>query len=130
MEFLLCIMIILSIFIIMIDPSSSLYNKFNIQHKNMDQLSSMMHGDISPRKCNGGVVGNCIDEEEEMMMESDVSRRVLGGRNGYVSYGAMSRNNVPCNVRGASYYNCHANQQVNPYRRGCTQITRCARTNS
>ncbi|XP_049356314.1 protein RALF-like 22 [Solanum verrucosum] len=109
----------------MIDPSSS---------SSSSSLSSIMHGEdyraISTRKCNGGLVGNCIDEEEEMMMESDISRRVLGGRNGYVSYGAMSRNNVPCNVRGASYYNCHANQRVNPYRRGCTQITRCARTNS
>ncbi|KAG5570072.1 hypothetical protein H5410_059838 [Solanum commersonii] len=108
----------------MIDPSSS----------SSSSLSSIMHVEdhraISTRKCNGGLVGNCIDEEEEMMMESDISRRVLGGRNGYVSYGAMSRNNVPCNVRGASYYNCHANQRVNPYRRGCTQITRCARTNS
>ncbi|KAK4727384.1 hypothetical protein R3W88_032301 [Solanum pinnatisectum] len=122
MEFRLCIILIFSIFIMMIDPSSS------------SSLSSIMHGEdhrsISTRKCNGGLVGNCIDEEEEMMMESDISRRVLGGRNGYVSYGAMSRNNVPCNVRGASYYNCHANQRVNPYRRGCTQITRCARTNS
>ncbi|CAN4094137.1 unnamed protein product [Withania somnifera] len=121
-----------------IDPSSSssFYNNFKTQYKNFDQLSNMHSGphhatwSSLTRKCNGGLVGNCIDEEEEMMMESDISRRILRGQGGYVSYAAMSRNNVPCNVRGASYYNCHANQRVNPYRRGCTEITRCARSNS
>lgn len=65
-----------------------------------------------------------------MMMESDISRRVLRGQNRHISYAALSRNNIPCNVRGASYYNCHSQQRVNPYRRGCSQITRCARSNS
>ncbi|MCD9644489.1 hypothetical protein HAX54_032711 [Datura stramonium] len=139
-RFRVCIIFFFSIFAIVIhslssSSSSSLYNNFKTQY----QLPSIMHGTGAhhhaiasslTRKCNGGLVGNCIDEEEEMMMESDISRRVLRGQGNYVSYGAMSRNNIPCNVRGASYYNCHGHQQINPYRRGCTQITRCARTNS
>ncbi|KAK4344148.1 hypothetical protein RND71_037242 [Anisodus tanguticus] len=133
MEFRLCIIFFFSLAMIIDPSSSSLYNNFKTQYKNFDQLS-IMHGDnraiaSSTRKCNG-LVGNCIDQEEEMMMESDISRRVLQGQSSYISYSVMSRNNIPCNVRGASYYNCHAHQQVNPYRRGCTKITRCARTNS
>ena len=53
-----------------------------------------------------------------------VVRRVLQG-NGYISYGALRRDSVPCSVRGASYYNCRPGAQGNPYSRGCSAITRC-----
>ncbi|KQK04278.1 rapid alkalinization factor 23 [Brachypodium distachyon] len=53
-----------------------------------------------------------------------VVRRVLQG-GGYISYGALRRDNVPCSVRGASYYNCRPGAQGNPYSRGCSAITRC-----
>ncbi|GFP78621.1 protein ralf-like 19 [Phtheirospermum japonicum] len=62
------------------------------------------------------------------MMESESTRRQLGGRGGYISYGAMSRNTVPCNQRGQSYYNCNSHQKANPYNRGCTKATKCARS--
>ncbi|KAM3320753.1 hypothetical protein P3S67_007955 [Capsicum chacoense] len=133
--FRLCIILFIS-FAMMINPSSStsssLYNNFRSQYKNFDQISSIHRATSSSsmRKCNGGLVGNCIEDEEEMMMESDITRRVLQGQGRYISYGAMAKNNIPCNTRGASYYNCHANKRVNPYRRGCTKITRCARSNS
>ncbi|KAM3301844.1 hypothetical protein P3S67_016346 [Capsicum chacoense] len=62
------------------------------------------------------------------------ARRILPARRNrrYVSYAALSRDSIPCNVRGASYYsnNCKPGKAINPYRRGCTQITRCARSNS
>lgn len=56
----------------------------------------------------------------------DAVRRQLG-QAGYVSYGALNRNNVPCNQRGQSYYNCRSHQNANPYNRGCTRVTNCAR---
>ncbi|KAL8046572.1 hypothetical protein ABFX02_08G186100 [Erythranthe guttata] len=77
----------------------------------------------------GGLVANALDGADEFMMESDTARRQLGGGRGYISYGAMRRNNVPCNRRGQSYYNCNSHQKANPYRRGCTRATHCARNN-
>ncbi|KAJ0801635.1 putative rapid ALkalinization Factor [Helianthus annuus] len=72
----------------------------------------------------GQLVRDTINPEEEMMMESESARRILAGR-GYISYEAMSKNNVPCNQRGQSYYNCNSRGQANPYNRACNVITRC-----
>ncbi|KAG0535972.1 hypothetical protein BDA96_03G023900 [Sorghum bicolor] len=48
--------------------------------------------------------------------------------NRYISYAALRADQVPCNKRGRSYYsNCASQQAANPYRRGCSAITRCAR---
>ncbi|KAL8495561.1 hypothetical protein ACS0TY_019629 [Phlomoides rotata] len=75
------------------------------------------------------LVGDAMDSlDEEMMMESESARRQLRGAR-HISYGAMARNRVPCNRRGRSYYNCRGHQRANPYRRGCTRATRCARRN-
>jgi hypothetical protein len=80
-----------------------------------------------------GTVGECgadagdtdDDAEGELGSTSAEShRRFLQGR-GYISYGALRRNQVPCSRRGASYYNCRPGGQANPYRRGCSRITRC-----
>nr|XP_043620109.1 rapid alkalinization factor-like [Erigeron canadensis] len=70
------------------------------------------------------LVDDTIDMREEMMMESESARRILAGR-GYISYGAMHKNNVPCNQRGQSYYDCNSRGEANPYNRGCNVITRC-----
>ncbi|CAI0466772.1 unnamed protein product [Linum tenue] len=73
--------------------------------------------------CNGSIA-ECMGDNEEFSMESESARRILAaGR--YISYGALKRNSVPCSRRGASYYNCHAGAQANPYHRGCSHITRC-----
>lgn len=49
----------------------------------------------------------------------------------YIGYGALTGDNVPCPPQsGRSYYtpNCQsATGPVNPYTRGCSSITRCAR---
>ncbi|XP_066314331.1 protein RALF-like 33 [Miscanthus floridulus] len=71
-----------------------------------------------------GVVGAGEDEEFGFPGGDSVARRVLQG-GGYLSYGALRRDNVPCSVRGASYYNCRPGGQANPYSRGCSAITRC-----
>ncbi|GAY35640.1 hypothetical protein CUMW_278640 [Citrus unshiu] len=62
-----------------------------------------------------------------MLMPTEESRRQLWG-GGFISYGALRANSVPCNRRGTSYYNCnHGGGPVNPYRRGCSAITNCER---
>ncbi|GMY37384.1 protein RALF-like 19 [Fagus crenata] len=73
-----------------------------------------------------GAVGDCIGEENEMLMDSHHSRR-LARRRKYISYGALRANSIPCGRRGNSYYNCQRRQRANPYRRGCNIITHCAR---
>ncbi|XP_073049149.1 protein RALF-like 19 [Primulina eburnea] len=76
-----------------------------------------------------GLVADALDLDEELMMESESARRQLA-QSRYISYGALNRNTVPCNRRGASYYSsCRGHQRANPYRRGCTRATHCARNN-
>jgi hypothetical protein len=79
-----------------------------------------------PGECRG-TVAECLAEEEESELgsaDAEGHRRALRGRR-YISYGALRRDNVPCSRRGASYYNCRPGGQANPYRRGCSRITRC-----
>ncbi|XP_018845912.2 protein RALF-like 33 [Juglans regia] len=70
-----------------------------------------------------GTVAECL-AGEEFELGSEISRRILA-TSGYISYGALQRNTVPCSRRGASYYNCQGGAQANPYSRGCSSITRC-----
>jgi hypothetical protein len=44
---------------------------------------------------------------------------------GYISYGALRADSVPCDQRGASYYNCRPGAEANPYSRGCSAIAQC-----
>ncbi|XP_062198540.1 rapid alkalinization factor-like [Phragmites australis] len=81
-------------------------------------------GEVSALGWELGVVGAAEDEEFGLGDGDSVARRVLQG-SGYISYGALRRDNVPCSVRGASYYNCRPGAQANPYSRGCSAITRC-----
>lgn len=80
----------------------------------------------SGRECAGG---GLEEEEEEAAMPTESSRRALAAATTkrYVSYDALMKDRVPCNQRGQSYYNCQKHGKANPYRRGCTAITRCAR---
>ncbi|OVA14906.1 Rapid ALkalinization Factor [Macleaya cordata] len=89
-------------------------------------LTRSTSGGLSSQTCNG-LVGECIDEEEEMMMESDISRRSLFNSGRHLSYDILKKNRVPCGVRGKSYYGCTRATKVNPYRRGCSAITHCQR---
>ncbi|XP_074339999.1 protein RALF-like 33 [Apium graveolens] len=68
-----------------------------------------------------------VSDESEFDLDSEINRRLLATRKRYISYGALSRNTVPCSRRGASYYNCRQGAQANPYNRGCSAITRCRR---
>lgn len=71
--------------------------------------------------------GDLDFDDMEFAMDSESHRRILANNRRYISYGALSRNNVPCSRRGASYYNCRSGGQANPYSRGCSAITRCRR---
>lgn len=88
---------------------------------------------VPSRTCTGAV-GECgVDEDEELGLGGDaLLRRSMAQRkptNRYISYAALRADQVPCNKRGTSYYtNCASQQQANPYRRGCSAITRCQRT--
>ncbi|KAM3329145.1 hypothetical protein ACQJBY_026303 [Aegilops geniculata] len=82
-----------------------------------------------------GAVGECgVDEDEEMGKGAygtgEALRRSLARKPTarYISYAALRADQVPCNKRDKSYYtNCGSMQQANPYTRGCSAITRCAR---
>ncbi|KAK4439178.1 protein RALF-like 19 [Sesamum alatum] len=86
-------------------------------------------GSVTGEPDGHGLMAEVLDDQE-FMLESESARRQLQGRQpAYLSYGSLRRNNVPCNSRGQSYYNCRGNARVNPYARGCTKATHCARTN-
>nr|GEX36438.1 hypothetical protein [Tanacetum cinerariifolium] len=63
-------------------------------------------------------------DEMEFEMDSELSRRILATNRRNISYGALSKNNVPCSRRGASYYNCRSGDQANPDSHGCSRISR------
>ncbi|CAI0459923.1 unnamed protein product [Linum tenue] len=86
-----------------------------------------LEGWLPLRSSSEGLISDVMAADgEEFAMDSEISRRVLQQQSGrYISYGALQRNTVPCSRRGASYYNCRAGAQANPYSRGCSAITRC-----
>ncbi|KAJ0980663.1 hypothetical protein J5N97_008918 [Dioscorea zingiberensis] len=80
-------------------------------------------GWIPTRSACRGTIAECL-AGEEFDLGSETNRRILA-TSSYISYGALRRDSVPCSRRGASYYNCRAGGQANPYSRGCSAITRC-----
>ncbi|KAL6839914.1 hypothetical protein ACP4OV_029724 [Aristida adscensionis] len=70
-----------------------------------------------------GTVGECVSGAGGEGVAASTRREL--GWGGYISYDAMRRGQVPCNIRGASYYNCRPGAPANPYSRGCSAITRC-----
>uniref|UniRef100_A0A0E0L0V3 Uncharacterized protein n=1 Tax=Oryza punctata TaxID=4537 RepID=A0A0E0L0V3_ORYPU len=93
------------------------------------QLLTTAHlGAISSSPCDARL-GQCSAADGDGA--GGLLRRALAARkptNRYVSYSALDANKVPCNKRGQTYYqNCASQQAANPYRRGCSAITRCSR---
>lgn len=79
-----------------------------------------------PRRGCGEEVGQCLGEEMDWEWETS-SRRVLIAPKKYISYETLRKDMTPCDRPGASYYNCRAAGEANPYTRGCEVITGCAR---
>lgn len=75
------------------------------------------------------LVRNSLIGEDEELMPSEISRRVLMTQKRYIGYETLKRDMVPCQKPGASYYDCRSGQ-ANSYSRGCDTITRCARDTS
>ncbi|KAF6999948.1 hypothetical protein CFC21_015918 [Triticum aestivum] len=93
------------------------------------ELASML---LSRAAACDGIIGECgVDEDEEMAPGAgEALRRSLARKSTarYISYAALRADQIPCDKRGASYYiNCGSMQQANPYTRGCSAITHCAR---
>ncbi|KAL1345896.1 hypothetical protein HN51_019570 [Arachis hypogaea] len=85
--------------------------------------------ETAPEICNG-LLGEC---HQNYNQDDDISRRTRRGRNigekaRYISYDALKKDKAPCKRRGRSYYGCGRPGKANPYRRGCSAITHCART--
>ncbi|MCL7023667.1 hypothetical protein MKW94_024215 [Papaver nudicaule] len=80
----------------------------------------------STQTCDG-LVGDCINGENELMVDSRIHRRSLFHPKDHISYEAIKKNSAPCGHRGRSYYGCTKASKANPYRRGCSVITHCAR---
>ncbi|KAJ8761643.1 hypothetical protein K2173_004419 [Erythroxylum novogranatense] len=70
---------------------------------------------------------DCFDIVTDLMMDSEINRRVLKQNTRFISYDALKANRVPCSRRGRSYYDCNSRQKANPYVRGCSAITHCKR---
>lgn len=129
-KLLLLILFSMSLSMSIVAESITYYKDTNLRPTRMPKINRTPLMTKPVKNCNG-FWGECMDdeEEEEMGMESHdviISRRRLVGRT-FISYGALNGNNVPCNRRGLSYYNCAAPKRANPYQRACTAITNCAR---
>ncbi len=53
--------------------------------------------------------------------------KVRGEGGDFISYGSLNKNKVPCSKKGSSHTNCEPGAEANPWTRGCSKITRCAR---
>ncbi|KAJ4956249.1 hypothetical protein NE237_013032 [Protea cynaroides] len=96
---------------------------FFISSSRVDAGGDYQLGWIPTRPACDGSIAECLSGNE-FEMDTEINRRILATTS-YISYGALQRNTVPCSRRGASYYNCKAGAQANPYTRGCSSITRC-----
>lgn len=93
-------------------------------------LASAVLADSSSRNFHDHQLGVTLNmgtsDSEAGTCNSNTSRRALAGGS-HISYDALNENKVPCNQRGSSYYNCDASKRANPYQRGCSAATQCAR---
>ncbi|KAK8489315.1 hypothetical protein V6N13_023464 [Hibiscus sabdariffa] len=60
-------------------------------------------------------------------VQTETSHRLLVGKRKAISYKALENNAAFCNQPDRSNHECHRRKPVNPYTRGCSITTRCAR---
>ncbi|KAJ9183228.1 hypothetical protein P3X46_007116 [Hevea brasiliensis] len=74
--------------------------------------------------CNGSIIGEC-NEEYELLMESEISRRFLEQEKS-ISYKALDRDKQACSGdKGQSYSSSCLPPPSNPPSRGCSKRYRC-----
>ncbi|KAL5224425.1 hypothetical protein ABZP36_011064 [Zizania latifolia] len=66
-----------------------------------------------------------LDDVNATALSGAAPPAVNATTSGYIGYGALLADRVPCTLRGASYYNCKPGAEANPYTRGCSAITQC-----
>ncbi|KAJ3692090.1 hypothetical protein LUZ60_012440 [Juncus effusus] len=119
---LLLSLVLLSVHILSATSSSpSLFNTLVIPPSPLSTAPNIVH----PLRCSGFVARCSSDEMVAGYGLEEAVRRGLAGGVRYISYEALKKDRVPCNRRGNSYYNCMRTTRANPYRRGCSIITRC-----
>ncbi|KAK8489319.1 hypothetical protein V6N13_023468 [Hibiscus sabdariffa] len=59
--------------------------------------------------------------------QTETSHHLLAGKRKAISYKALENNAAFCNQHGRSNHDCHRRKPINPYTRGCSITTRCAR---
>uniref|UniRef100_A0A1D1XFL6 Keratin, type I cytoskeletal 24 n=1 Tax=Anthurium amnicola TaxID=1678845 RepID=A0A1D1XFL6_9ARAE len=75
--------------------------------------------------CNGSIA-ECSVEEEELVMDSEIHRRMLQGGGRYINYRALNPNRPVCNRGpGNSYTGSCLPQRSNPRTRPCNAYYRC-----
>ncbi|KAI7999763.1 Protein RALF-like 1 [Camellia lanceoleosa] len=88
-----------------VESSSEVFDGTSLEtivtHSQHDLLHS--HGIAT---CHGQV-GDCIAEAEEMIMDSEISRRTLAQTQRFISYKVINKDHTPCYHRGHSYYDCN-----------------------
>ncbi|KAF5200311.1 Rapid alkalinization factor [Thalictrum thalictroides] len=72
-----------------------------------------------------GSIAECLTDNDEFDMDSEISRRILAATKPTISYPALDKNHVPCSRPGGAYYNCKQGAKANTYERPCTVINRC-----
>ncbi|KAK9673125.1 hypothetical protein RND81_12G148000 [Saponaria officinalis] len=63
-------------------------------------------------------------ESENVEKESNADRRGLTD----IGFGALGKDRVPCSKRGLSFHECEVGAAANPFHRGCSDASGCART--
>ncbi|KAJ7545349.1 hypothetical protein O6H91_09G116400 [Diphasiastrum complanatum] len=93
-------------------------------------VTDLLHRFASEKRTCDTSLGDCA-LDNEVHVDTEIRRRVLNQQRIYISYGSLSADRVPCPpMSGRSYYtpNCNsAYGRANPYRRGCSAISRCRR---
>ncbi|KAJ4957153.1 hypothetical protein NE237_013936 [Protea cynaroides] len=78
-------------------------------------------------RCNGSIA-EC-NEEEELLIESEIARRFLQESKNHISYGALNPDRPVCDgsASGEPYSKTGSCRQPpsNPQNRGCSKIYRC-----
>ncbi|CAI9780704.1 unnamed protein product [Fraxinus pennsylvanica] len=74
----------------------------------------------SATKCNGSTIGDCIPINEEFLMESEISRRILAQRYPGITYKTSNAAKPFCDAN--AYHSCIDNKNTNFNKRPCNSV--------
>ncbi|XP_054820556.1 protein RALF-like 32 [Prosopis cineraria] len=79
----------------------------------------------APFSCKNGTIAECNEDDEMMMMESEISQRLMAEKTKYISTGALRKNRPVCKGGGSGKSGECLPPPSNPYTRGCSKEHRC-----